>query len=683
MSGLKRVMRMALEVVAAVAIIAWLCRPALAEETLSYADLVKQLTSLERLAVLPAQGETCAQWSSYDRASKYDEATGKYVRWDANGDGGGIIRREGPLSVFAELEGPGCIFRVWSALPQKGHVKIYLDGSDKPVVDMPFADYFDGKHEPFNYPQLSYRLEDVKSRGQNLYFPIAYQKSCKIVAEDKWGAYYHFNYVTYPKGTKVPTFSPELVKENAAVLKEVDDYFRDKMGTDPAGRRQGEMERIGMSMIDAGQTAKVAELTGPAAITALRIKKMSLFKDREDEMAALRKLVLKITWDGAEEPAVWCPLGDFFGTAPGVNKYKSLPTGMTDDGFYSLWYMPFAKSALIELANDDTVARAAHFEIVTAPLARPFSELGHFHCKWHRDIFPLSKDRWPDWVMVRSEGRGRFCGVMLHVWNPRGGWWGEGDEKFFVDGEKFPSTIGTGSEDYFGYAWGNEHLFQKPFHCQTMTQNNAGHQSLLRWHIVDNVPFQKSFEGCIEKYFPNSNGTLYACTVYGYLAPGGVDPIQPTPVQERHGYYVVPTITAGGFTIVGKPRGEVQTQDMRGYGEGKWRDNDQLWWTGARPKSRLVLLVPVKKTGKYEVKAVMTKARDYGIVQCYLDGKKAGEPIDLFNNGVIRTDPPVSLGTHELTEGEHKLAVEIVGANEKAVKAYMFGLDYLIFEEVK
>ena len=74
----------------------------------------------------------------------------------------------------------------------------------------------------------------------------------------------------------------------------------------------------------------------------------------------------------------------------------------------------------------------------------------------------MPKDRWPDWIMLRTEGRGRFCGVSLHVWNPRGGWWGEGDEKFFVDGEKFPSTFGTGSEDYFGYAWGCPSLFQKP-----------------------------------------------------------------------------------------------------------------------------------------------------------------------------------------------------------------------------
>ena len=76
------------------------CGYAAAQETLTYPDLVKRLVDLQNLAVLPAEGETCSQWSSWDRASKYDEATGKYVRWDANGDGGGIIRQEGePVGV--------------------------------------------------------------------------------------------------------------------------------------------------------------------------------------------------------------------------------------------------------------------------------------------------------------------------------------------------------------------------------------------------------------------------------------------------------------------------------------------------------------------------------------------------------------------------------------------------------
>ena len=71
-------------------------------------------------------------------------------------------------------------------------------------------------------------------------------------------------------------------------------------------------------------------------------------------MSGLRKMALRITWDGQAKPAVWCPLGDFFGTAPGVNLYKTLLTGMTDQGFYSYWYMPFASSAVIELVNEDT-----------------------------------------------------------------------------------------------------------------------------------------------------------------------------------------------------------------------------------------------------------------------------------------------------------------------------------------
>jgi hypothetical protein len=387
-------------------------------------------------------------------------------------------------------------------------------------------------------------------------------------------------------------------------------------------------------------------------------------------------MVLRIRWDGQPRPAVWCPLGDFFGTAPGVNLYRSLATGMTEQGFYSFWYMPFARKALVELVNEDSVEREVSFEISHAPLARPFQGLGHFHAKWHRDTVTLPADRWPDWTMLLTQGRGRFCGVMLHVWNPRGGWWGEGDEKFFVDGEKFPSTIGTGSEDYFGYAWCNPHLFQKPYHCQTMTQMNRGHQSVLRWHIVDNVPFQKSFEGCIEKYYKNERSTLYACTACWYLAPDGIDPYEPVPVENRDGYYQKSQYTIAGFKVLNDPPGEPQLQEMAHFGKGKWKNDEQLWWTGARPRSKLVLSVPVARSGKYEVCVQLTKARDYGIVQLALDNHKPCEPIDLYHPTVVPSGPIV-LGTYELEAGEHKLTVEVVGANPKAVPRYMFGIDRL------
>ena len=641
-----------------------------AGETLTYADLVARMTDPAHLAVLPAAGEKCSLWSSYDRASRYDETTHKYVHWDANGDGEGVIRKEGDRSVMAEMKGPGCIWRTWSAMAKEGHVKIYLDDQEQPAVDLPFAAYFDGRHAPFRYPALSYNLAEVGSSGQNLFVPIPYQKSCKIVADKGWGAYFHFNYATYPEGTIVPTFSADLAARHADQLRKADAFFAHKLGTDPAAGRPGERTEWRSVKVLPGTANCIERLEGPQAITAIRVK--GSFGSRDDEMAAMRKLAIRITWDGQSKPAVWCPLGDFFGSAPGVNPYRTLLTGMTDQWFYSFWYMPFAKSAVVELVNEDQKEHSLQFALTVAPLGRPFEGLGHFHAKWHRDTTELPKDRWPDWLLLQTQGRGRFCGVMLHVWNPRGGWWGEGDEKFFVDGEKFPSTIGTGSEDYFGYAWGNPHLFQKPFHAQTMTQENKGHQSVLRWHFLDNVPFQKSFEGILEKYYNNSRA-LFASTVYWYLAPGGDDPYGPVPVAQRDGYYTTPPLIIAGLRVLNEPRGDVQAQTLAYQAPSRWRNNEQLWWTGARPKDRLVLAMPVAKAGRYAVVVNLTKARDYGIVSLRVDDHAARE-VDLYSPDLVATGP-FTLGTWDLPAGRHALTVEIVGANPKADKAFMFGID--------
>jgi hypothetical protein len=655
-----------------------------AEERLTYIDLINRLTDLEHLATLPAPGERCAQWSSYDRRSKYDEASGKYIDWSANGDGTGIIREEDGELVFAQMEGPGVIWRIWSALAKEGHVKIYLDGAEEPAVDLPLIGYFNRENEPFTYPALVH----MTARGQNCYVPIPFQKSCKIVAEGDWGRYYHFTYTTYPKGNILPTFKRELWPAESKALDRANQILA-RCGVDPAGQRPGQVtiEQEEMT-IAPGATATVARLKGKRAITALKVS-MYLPESSEDR-DVLRELVLSIYWDGESRPSVWVPLGDFFGTAAGVNKYKSLPLGMTDGGFYCYWYMPFEKSALIKLTNDGDKKHVASFKITHAPLTKPIKNLGRFHAKWHRDEFlPEEPERRAiDWTMLKTKGRGRYCGVMLHVWNPRGGWWGEGDEKFFVDGEKFPSTFGTGSEDYFGYAWCDPTLFSNCYHNQTISMGNRGHVSVNRWHITDNVPFQKSFEAAIEKYYPNSKPTLYAATSYWYQAAGQSDPYQPVPVGQRTGYWtpikvfkVKGALEGEQSKILAKTAGNAGRQDMFGYGTD-WSGDAHLWWTGAKPGDRLELAVPVEESATYRLKMQLTKAIDYGVVQLYLDGEKLGGPIDLFNNGVIPTGV-LDMGIHKLGKGQHTLRVEIVGANEKAVKKYMFGLDYLKLEEAQ
>jgi len=650
-----------------------------AEQKLTYADLVKRLTDLEQLAVTPAPGEQCVQWSSYDRASRYDAATGKYVAWDANGDGNGIIRKEGDKLVFAEMEGPGCIWRIWSAAPKKGHVRMYLDGAAKPVVDLPFVGYFDCKNKPFTRPALVHTV----AMGWNNYTPIPFQKSCKIVADPGWGAYFHFTYGVFPKGTQVPTFKRDLSAEELAALDQANEVLS-SCDFGAARAYAGQIRSRKSVTVPAGKTVNVAQFSGKGAITGLRAK-VDLPPAPAD-VDVLRELALQIRWDGEKEPSVWAPLGDFFGTAPGLNHYRSLPLGVGEDGWwYCNWYMPFGKEAKVELVNDGQATRTVAFEITHAELSRPIVQLARFHAKWHRDAFlPREAERWIDWPMLKTEGTGRFAGVMLHIWNPRGGWWGEGDEKFFVDGEKFPSTIGTGSEDYFGYAWCCPRLFQNAYHNQTHNDgNNRGQVSVNRWHISDNIPFHKSFEGCIEKYYPNQRPTLYAATVYWYLTAGGNDPYRPQPLSERVGYWTAPipvfkvkgAIEGEKLKILGKTGGNAQEQDMTGF-EGAWSNDAHLWWIEGKPGDKLELALPVPKAGTYKLGLQLTRAPDYGIVQLYLDGQKLGKPVDLYRKAV-RVPGVLPMGEHDLTAGEHKLTVEITGANPNAIKSYMFGLDYV------
>ena len=647
-----------------------------AEPGLTYADLIRRLTDLEQLATLPAPGEQCAQWSSYDRRSRYDAATGKYVDWDANGDGDGIIRKEDNKLVLAEMAGPGCIWRIWSATPKQGHVRIYLDGASEPAVDLPFVGYFDGKNEPFTRPGIVHTV----ANGWNNYTPIPYQKSCKVIADPGWGDYYHFTYSTFAKGTTVPTFKRDLAAVDLAALDQANSALN-HCGFRAGQTHGGEGFWSKVVMAPAGKATAVSKLKGPQAITGIRVK-LDLPPSPADG-DVLRELALQIKWDSETTPSVWSPLGDFFGTAPGVNPYRSLAMGVDKDGWwYCNWYMPFDREARVELVNDGRASRTVRFELVHAPLSKPIAQLGRLHVKWHRDAFlPREPERRIDWPFLKTEGAGRFVGVMLHIWNPRGGWWGEGDEKFFVDGEKFPSTFGTGSEDYFGYAWSSPALFQHAYHNQTHNDGNSrGHVSVNRWQVSDNVPFQKSFEGCIEKYYPNQRPTLYASVAYWYVASGGNDPYRAAPLSERVGYWTpIEKFTIKGaiegekLKILGKTGGNPQEQDMTGFGD-QWSNDAHLWWIEAKPGDKLDLALPVNRAGKYRLGMQLTKAPDYGIIQLYLDDQKLGDPIDLYHESVIPTGL-LAMGEHDLAAGDHKLTVEIVGANEKAIKAYMFGLD--------
>ena len=669
---------------------------AAAQDTLTYGDIAGRLYDLERLAEPPTEGERGGAWTSADRGGRYDAATDKYVNWGANGDGGGFMRREGDSFVAAEIDGPGVLWRFWSARAAAGHVKIFIDGNETPVVDRPFHDFFAEFEKP--YPNLAMTL----SRGRNRFIPIPFQKSCKVTLDQKWGMYFHITYAKFPEGTKVESFQGYDEKVHAALAKA--DAVWGARGEDPHKVNDGaKVVRHEMTLAGGGKSE--LKIDGAKAIRAIKIRP-ALPEDVTAQEDALREMTLAIKWDGQPTPGVWAPLGDFFATSPGVNLYKALPMGMTDDGFYCYWYMPFEKGAVIELANDGKEPRQLEIEVETAPLAKPAGELLRFHAWWHGDDYTgvdkecfTTGDRRPDWPLLVTKGRGRYVGMTQHIWK-FGGWWGEGDEKFFVDGEKYPSTIGTGSEDYIGYAWaaGPPFItFQSALACNTHLLPDAQKDtSVNRFHVCDDVPFMKSFEGVIEKYVPNydrqGKPCLFDTTVYWYAMPGSKSPYKPLALEGRvHPRPTVKTppppkpldpdaIEGESLKVVRCDGGRHWIQAMGGYLGGKWSGDKHLIWTSGKQGQSIAIEFDVPEGGEREIKLRLTKARDYGIFQLYLDEKKVGEPIDLYDPDVVPADA-TSLGRHQLTKGKHTLRAEAIGCNEKAkalsVGTYLFGLDYM------
>ncbi|MBI1314950.1 c-type cytochrome [bacterium] len=179
-------------------------------------------------------------------------------------------------------------------------------------------------------------------------------------------------------------------------------------------------------------------------------------------------------------------------------------------------------------------------------------------------------------------------------------------------------------------------------------------------------------DGQLQQMQPDEARDLIA-----YLASPSQVPLPGAgPVYDEKTGRVAGALEGESLKVLSKTAGGTSVQGMGGFKADRWSDA-QLWWTGAKPGARLVLELPVKSSGQYEIFAVMTKARDYGIVQLSLDDAPLGKPIDLFNSPDVITTGVVSLGTLELSGGNHQFGIQVTGANPDAAKAYMFGLDYL------
>ena len=180
-------------------------------------------------------------------------------------------------------------------------------------------------------------------------------------------------------------------------------------------------------------------------------------------------------------------------------------------------------------------------------------------------------------------------------------------------------------------------------------------------------------EGQLDLFTPMEVRDLIA-----YLAsPSQVAPRGPRAPIDPKTNLVADALEGEFMQIVGKSAGTAATQSMGGFTKDRWSGDDHLFWSGGKPGETLELAVDVEKAGVYDIEIVLTKARDYGIVQLRLSGENLGNSIDLFNAPDVITTGVLSFLDRKLDKGSHRLQVEIVGAHPKAVKRFMFGLDYV------
>ena len=253
-------------------------------------------------------------------------------------------------------------------------------------------------------------------------------------------------------------------------------------------------------VIEAGQTFTVADINGPGAIQHIWMTPTGNW----------RFSILRFYWDDETEPSVEVPVGDFFGMGWGeYAALNSLPVTVNPgSAFNSYWVMPFRKKCKITLQNINTEKMVLYYQ-VDFTLTNVPEDAGYFHAQFRRSN-PTEQGLYT--LVDGIKGKGQYVGTYLAWGLTNNGWWGEGEIKFYMDGDtKFPTINGTGTEDYFcgSYNFENSKTHQyEPFSTAYtgLTQvikpnglyNSTQRFGLYRWHIMDPIRFEKNLKVTIQ-----------------------------------------------------------------------------------------------------------------------------------------------------------------------------------------
>lgn len=476
---------------------------ATAAETITFKSLLAEMTDPAAVARFPAPDYHCLQASSYNRASTNRNQPDRGTEgWFADSDGLGFIRTEVINSnkewVIMEHTGPGAITKIWTPFfyydfnDRVGpNVRIYLDGSTTPVIDESLIKLVRGEGT------LAAPIATKTARAGDSYVPIPFAKSCKVTMTKK-SFYNIINYRAYPGGTEVETFTKDVL---ATARKEYEDAG--KILTTQPGVNLGTLRKP--DTIKPGEKMTLPLPKGSQAVNQFTIR----LPDATTNTASLRSTVLTMSFDGKE--TVWSPVGDFFASADSLHPFSTYQRTVLADGtLVCRWVMPYQKSGEIRLTNLGKTPVTAELQADVSAWQWDDASM-HFFARWRSDeLVPGSP--FQDWNFVDVRGQGVYVGDNWTVLNPQDGWWGEGDEKIYVDAaweRGFPTHFGTGTEDYYGWAGGENPTrkdeFSTPFLSNVrvggLNADTKGYNICTRTRALDAIPFKTRFVFDMESSF--------------------------------------------------------------------------------------------------------------------------------------------------------------------------------------
>ncbi|MFF3285687.1 DUF2961 domain-containing protein [Streptomyces sp. NPDC003023] len=469
---------------------------------------------LDRLPYLNP-GTRTRQFSSFDRAggNTDDGFTGRYscLRTDTHG------------CLLAEDSGPGEVASIWFTRDEgdvsaTGNIRIELDGLV--VVDMPLQRLVEGaKGAPFVYPLVA--DANQTSGGVYIKVPMPYRESMRIHVDHN-PFFHHVTYRHFADAEGVRTFDP------ADRATDVVDLLRASGTRDPKPARPGATTVRKTVAPAAGQSAELAALTGPGAISAVRLRLPDAY-DTDADLAGLR---LRMSFDGRQ--TVDAPVGEFFGSGLGESPVRSLMFAMDTaaGGWYTSWWpMPYADGATVSLVNaTGRAVTGVEAEITAAPDTRWIEALGSGAAAWfatesHRgETVPDD-----DWLFADRTGRGKFAGVTHtmegHIAGGNRRQYLEGDERVHVDGAPTPDIHGSGAEDFYEAGWYfNRGTFSNPMNGNTAHELESGGcadecDAAYRLMLSDAVDYSTALRFGIEHGFQNDAPARYGSTAYLYARP--------------------------------------------------------------------------------------------------------------------------------------------------------------------